>query len=154
MRVVCQLMACVSTFKYNESESCAQFVTAAAEAVKKWDGWSPRGGVWEGLPVWGLPPGNFFGNIGANVYNLGTSGHQKWDGKQTLSCPTFESGTGMEFTVRAIYVPRPPSCHCQRLSYVYNRNVDYQYKYHLTVFCPVWQNLTPESASIWPNLGF
>jgi len=30
---------------------------------------------------------------------LGTSGHQKWDGKQTL-CPTFKSG--MEFTVPAV----------------------------------------------------
>ena len=41
-----------------------KLMTAAAEAVKKWDGGrSPSGEVWEGLPSFGglgvLPPGNF-----------------------------------------------------------------------------------------------
>ena len=54
-------------------------------ALKKRDGGrQPRGGV-DTVEVRGpdgvLPPGKFFENIGANLCNLGTSGHQKWDGK-------------------------------------------------------------------------
>jgi len=52
------------------------------------------------LGVLGVTRRKFFENIGANLCNLGTSGHEKWDGKYTLFRPTFKSG--MEFTVRHI----------------------------------------------------
>ena len=57
----------------------------ATETPKKWDGGRSSRGTGEKSGVvlgsGGVTLGKLFENMGANLCNLGTTNHEKWDGK-------------------------------------------------------------------------